>query len=423
MHSSKRRKLEEDETPPGNDSTPKMKQEEETGDTTPKASKNTSNSESDPKESSGGGNESDLEESSQIHHLPALHGCRSVDNFKRLHRIEEGTYGIVYKAQDKQTGEIVALKKLKLAREKEGFPLTSLREVRLLMTYKHENVVEVKEIVVGTKLDQIFIVMEYLDHDLKTLMQQMQSDTRFLTSEVKCLMIQLLSGVKHLHDNWIVHRDLKTSNLLYTRGILKIADFGLARPYGSPLKSYTQLVVTLWYRAPELLLGAKTYTPAIDMWSVGCIFAELITKEPLLPGRTEIDQLNKIFTLLGSPNEKIWPGMKELPHAKRINFVQQPYNNLKSQFVGLMTQDAVDLLNRMLTYDPSKRITATEALQHPYFTNSPRAKDPDFMPTWPSLEKKKDEDQLRERLLMDEKNTYERFMMTSNRSYGFRLKF
>lgn len=139
-------------------------------------------------------------------HMPALSGCRSVDNFEKLNRVEEGTYGVVYKARDRTTGEIVALKKIKMDREKEGFPITSLREIRVLMTYKHPNVVDVKEIVVGTKLDSIFIVMEFLEHDLRGLMQEMREDTRFLTSEVKCLMIQLLSGVAHLHDNWIVHR-------------------------------------------------------------------------------------------------------------------------------------------------------------------------------------------------------------------------
>jgi len=322
---------------------------------------------------------------------------------------------------------LLHLKKLKMDREKEGFPITSLREVRSLMTYKHPNIVDVKEIVVGTKLDSIFIVMEFLEHDLKALMQEMKADTRFLISEVKCLMIQLLSGVKHMHDNWVLHRDLKTSNLLYSnRGVLKIADFGLARSYGSPLKEYTALVVTLWYRAPELLLGAKKYTPAIDMWSVGCIFAEIITKQPLLPGRSEIDQLDKIFKLLGSPNEKIWPGLSELPNAKKINFGLQPYNNLKNRFSGQITESCFDLLNRMLTYDPTKRITAAEALQHPYFQESPRAKDPDFMPTWPSSHTKKkrrssmDEEQLKERLLMDEKNENERFMSSfgRDRSYG-----
>eukprot|EP01118_Nematostelium_gracile_P002232 TRINITY_DN1246_c0_g1_i1.p1 TRINITY_DN1246_c0_g1~~TRINITY_DN1246_c0_g1_i1.p1 ORF type:complete len:488 (+),score=132.10 TRINITY_DN1246_c0_g1_i1:77-1540(+) len=401
-------------------------QEEDYGNNTPKGDLTISQRE----EENGESPETLMQEISAVqqqsqrvpNHIPALSGCRSVETYQELNKIEEGTYGIVYRAQDKQTGDIVALKRLKMDREKEGFPITSLREIRALMIYKHPNIVDVKEIVVGSKLNSIFIVMEFLDHDIKGLMGEMKADTRFLTSEVKCLMIQLLSGVKHLHDNWIIHRDLKTSNLLYSnKGILKIADFGLARSYGSPLKEYTQLVVTLWYRAPELLLGAKLYTPAIDMWSVGCIFAELISKQPLLPGRSELDQLDKIFKLLGSPNDKIWPGIMKLPHSKKINFGNQPYNHLKNKFTGQITEACFDLMNKMLTYDPEKRITAAEALQHPYFQESPRAKDPDLMPTWPSSNSKKrrssmDEEQMKERILMEEKNENDRFMR--DRSYG-----
>ncbi|XP_013446531.2 cyclin-dependent kinase G-2 isoform X2 [Medicago truncatula] len=249
-----------------------------------------------------------------------LQGCRSVDEFERLNKIDEGTYGVVYRAKDKKTGEVVALKKVKMEKEKEGFPLTSLREINILLSFHHPYIVDVKEVVVGSSLDSIFMVMEYMEHDLKGLMESMKQP--FSQSEVKCLMIQLLEGVKYLHDNWVLHRDLKTSNLLLNnRGELKICDFGLARQYGSPLKPYTHLVVTLWYRAPELLLGAKQYSTAIDMWSLGCIMAELLSKEPLFNGKTEFDQLDKIFRILGTPNETIWPGFSKLPGVK-VNFVK-----------------------------------------------------------------------------------------------------
>lgn len=176
-----------------------------------------------------------------------LQGCRSVDEFERLNKIDEGTYGVVYRAKDKKTGEIVALKKVKMEKEREGFPLTALREINILLSFHHPSIVDVKEVVVGSSLDSIFMVMEYMEHDLKALMETMKQ--RFSQSEVKCLMLQLLEGVKYLHDNWVLHRDLKTSNLLLNnRGELKICDFGLARQYGSPLKPYTHLVVTLWYR-------------------------------------------------------------------------------------------------------------------------------------------------------------------------------
>ncbi|MBA0798668.1 hypothetical protein Gohar_009235 [Gossypium harknessii] len=176
-----------------------------------------------------------------------LQGCRNVDEFERLNKIDEGTYGVVYRAKDKKTGEIVALKKVKMEKEREGFPLTSLREINILLSFHHPSIVDVKEVVVGSNLDSIFMVMEYMEHDLKGLMETMKQP--FSQSEVKCLMLQLLEGVKYLHDNWVLHRDLKTSNLLLNnQGELKICDFGLARQYGSPLKPYTHLVVTLWYR-------------------------------------------------------------------------------------------------------------------------------------------------------------------------------
>lgn len=188
------------------------------------------------------------------YYLPSIQGCRSVDEFECLNRIEEGTYGVVYRARDKKTNEVVALKRLKMEKEREGFPITSLREINTLMKAQHENIVTVREVVVGFDLDKIYLVMEYVEHDLKSLMEVMSGP--FTVGQVKCLLIQLLRAVQHLHDNWILHRDLKTSNLLLShKGILKVGDFGLAREYGSPLQHYTEVVVTLWYRAIELLLG------------------------------------------------------------------------------------------------------------------------------------------------------------------------
>ncbi|XP_066348141.1 cyclin-dependent kinase G-2-like [Miscanthus floridulus] len=319
-----------------------------------------------------------------------LQGCRSVDEFERLNKINEGTYGVVYRARDKKTSEIVALKKVKMEKEREGFPLTSLREINILLSFHHPSIVDVKEVVVGSSLDSIFMVMEYMEHDVKGVMETMKQP--YTQSEVKCLMLQLLEGVKYLHDNWVLHRDLKTSNLLLNnRGELKICDFGLSRQYGSPLKPYTQLVVTLWYRAPELLLGTKEYSTAIDMWSVGCIMAELLAKEPLFNGKTEFEQLDKIFRTLGTPNEKIWTGYAKLPGVK-VNFVKQPYNRLRDKFPAasfsgrpILSEAGFDLLNRLLTYDPDKRISADDALKHKWFSEVPLPKSKDFMPTFPAL--------------------------------------
>ncbi|XP_062283836.1 cyclin-dependent kinase 11B isoform X1 [Scomber scombrus] len=316
-------------------------------------------------------------------YLPALQGCRSVEEFQCLNRIEEGTYGVVYRAKDKKTDEIVALKRLKMEKEKEGFPITSLREINTILKAQHPNIVTVREIVVGSNMDKIYIVMNYVEHDLKSLMETMKQP--FLPGEVKTLMIQLLRGVRHLHDNWILHRDLKTSNLLLShKGILKIGDFGLAREYGSPLKPYTPVVVTLWYRSPELLLGAKEYSTAVDMWSVGCIFGELLTQKPLFPGKSEIDQINKIFKDLGSPSEKIWPGYNELPAVKKMTFTEYPYNNLRKRFGALLSDQGFDLMNKFLTYCPSKRILSDEALKHEYLRETPLPIDPSMFPTWPA---------------------------------------
>lgn len=319
-----------------------------------------------------------------------MRGCRRVDEFKKLNRINEGTYGIVYRARDNKSGEMVALKKVKMEKEKDGFPMTALREINVLLSLQHPCIVNVKEVVVGSNLDSIYMVMEYMEHDLKCFMETMKQ--RFSVSEVKSLILQLLEGVSYLHDNWVLHRDLKTSNLLLNnKGELKICDFGMARQYGSPLKTYTHLVVTLWYRAPELLLGAKKYSTAVDMWSVGCIMAELLAKEPLFKGKSEIDQLDKIFKTLGTPNEKIWPDFGTLSGAK-CNFVKQPYNKLREKFPAAsfsgkptLSEAGFDLLNRLLTYDPNKRISSEDALNHEWFSELPLPKSKEFMPTCPPL--------------------------------------
>ncbi|XP_063847761.1 LOW QUALITY PROTEIN: cyclin-dependent kinase 11B-like [Scylla paramamosain] len=332
--------------------------------------------------------ESPLELKEQLpSYFPAIMGCRSVDEFECLNRIEEGTYGVVYRAREKATNQIVALKRLKMEKEKEGFPITSLREVNTLLKGQHENIVTVREIVVGSNMDKIYIVMDYVEHDLKSLMETMRQKKQVFTiGEIKTLMQQLLKAVHHLHDNWILHRDLKTSNLLLShRGILKVGDFGLAREYGSPLKHYTPIVVTLWYRAPELLLGAKQYSTHIDVWSVGCIFGELLGMEPMFPGKSEIDQLNKIFKDLGTPSDKIWPGYNQLPLVKKTQFADYPYNHLRERFKSRLSDEGFNLLNRFLTYNPQMRITCQKALRHDYFHKEPPAPiDPAMFPTWPA---------------------------------------
>ncbi|KAG6845997.1 hypothetical protein H0H87_011045 [Tephrocybe sp. NHM501043] len=315
---------------------------------------------------------------------PPILPARSVYCYERLNQIEEGSYGVVFRARDKQTGDIVALKKLKLDEEKNGFPITALREVFSLMMCRHENVVGIREVVVGDTLTQVFVVMDFIEHDLKSLLTIMPSP--FLQSETKTLMLQLLSAVGHCHSNWVLHRDLKTSNLLMNnRGTIKVADFGLARRYGDPVGvgGMTQLVVTLWYRAPEILLGATTYSTAIDMWSVGCIFAELLLKEPLFQAKGEIELISMIFKLLGPPTQSSWPGYFTLPMAKTLSLPSPQPHQFRQKF-QYMTTAGIDLLMSLLTYDPERRITAEEALRHPYFTESPLPKHPDLFASFPS---------------------------------------
>ncbi|KAF8527938.1 Pkinase-domain-containing protein [Hysterangium stoloniferum] len=317
-------------------------------------------------------------------HPPFL-PSRSVYSYERLNQIEEGSYGVVFRARDKQTGDIVALKKLKLDEEKYGFPITSLREINALMACRHENVVGIREVVVGNTLTQVFIVMDFIEHDLKTLLTLMPSP--FLQSEIKTLLLQLLSAVAHCHKNWILHRDLKTSNLLMNnRGTIKVADFGLARRYGDPVGvgGMTQLVVTLWYRAPEILLGATEYSTAVDMWSVGCIFAELLLKEPLFQAKGELEMLSMIFKLLGPPTSVSWPEYNSLPLARTVSLPSPQVSTVRQKF-PYITNAGVDLLSSLLTYDPGQRVTAEAALLHPYFSESPFPKHPDLFGSFPSL--------------------------------------
>jgi len=307
--------------------------------------------------------------------------CRFVSEFEKLNRIGEGTYGIVYRARDTKTGEIVALKKMRMEREKDGIPVSGLREITILLACDHENIVPMKEIAVGRSLESMFLVMYYCEQDLASLLDNMQ--TPFSESQVKCIMKQVFRGLRYLHSTFIVHRDLKVSNLLMTdKGCVKIADFGLARYYGLPLKPMTPKVVTLWYRAPELLLNARTQTTAIDMWSSGCILGELLAHKPLLPGKSEINQLELVIDLLGTPNDSIWPEFSSLPALQDFTLKQQPYNNLKHKFPWLSAA-GLRLLNFLFMYDPTKRATADECLQSSYFKEAPLPCDPKLMPTFP----------------------------------------
>ncbi|XP_045149499.1 cyclin-dependent kinase 10 isoform X3 [Echinops telfairi] len=287
--------------------------------------------------------------------------CRSVKEFEKLNRIGEGTYGIVYRARDTQTDEVVALKKVRMDKEKDGIPISSLREITLLLRLRHPNIVELKEVVVGNHLESIFLVMGYCEQDLASLLENMP--TPFSEAQVKCITLQVLRGLQYLHKNFVIHRDLKVSNLLMTdKGCVKTADFGLARAYGVPVKPMTPKVVTLW--------------------AVGCILAELLAHKPLLPGSSEIHQTDLIVQLLGTPSENIWPGFSKLPLAGQYTLRRQPYNNLKHKFPWL-SEAGLRLLNFLFMYDPKKRATAGDCLESSYFKEKPLPCEPELMPTFP----------------------------------------
>lgn len=313
--------------------------------------------------------------------------ARHIASFEQLNHIEEGSYGSVSRAREIETGEIVAFKKLKIeADADEGFPVTAMREIQILKAARHRHVVELREVAIGPGPSDVYMVMEFLEHDLKTLQEDMSEP--FLPSEIKTLMLQIVSGVEYLHDNWIIHRDLKTSNILMSnRGEIKLADFGMAREFSDPPPpNLTQLVVTLWYRAPELLLGSARYDNAIDVWSIGCILGELVRKEPLLTGKNEADQLSKIFSLVGTPNDKDWPSYRRLPNAKGLRFsstTKTTEGTLNTHF-PLLTAAGITLLAALLSLNPDSRPTASEVLKYPYFTEPPRPKTTAMFPTFPS---------------------------------------
>lgn len=286
----------------------------------------------------------------------------SLENYEQSEKIGEGTYGVVYKAIQKSTRLTVAMKKIRLETEEEGVPSTAIREISLLRELKHDNVVRLIDLVHDDK--RLWLVFEFLDMDLK---KYLDSTTGQLSSSLlKSYTHQLLKGLVYCHSRRIIHRDLKPQNLLIDRnGCLKLADFGLARAFGVPLRSYTHEVVTLWYRAPEVLLGSKLYSTGLDMWSVGCIFAEMAKKAPLFPGDSEIDQLFKIFRILGTPNEELWPGVDQLPDYKE-NFPSWSKKDLEAMFPTLDVAGC-ELMEEMLAYAPSVRISAKRALKHWYF--------------------------------------------------------
>mmetsp|Transcript_9359 Transcript_9359/g.39737 ORF Transcript_9359/g.39737 Transcript_9359/m.39737 type:complete len:323 (-) Transcript_9359:219-1187(-) len=291
--------------------------------------------------------------------------------YEKLEKIGQGTYGKVYKARERSTGRLVALKKTRLEMEEEGVPSTALREVSLLQMLSESafivRLLKVEHVEEDGKA-MLYLVFEYLDQDLKNYMDMTgRGPSNPLPKPVvQDFMYQLCLGCAHLHRHGVMHRDLKPQNLLVdkAKNVIKVADLGLGRAFSVPVKSYTHEIVTLWYRAPEVLLGGSHYSTPVDMWSVGTIFAELARKQPLFPGDSELQQLLHIFKLLGTPSEDVWPGVTRLRDWHEFpQWKQQDLHKVIPQ----LDKDGIDLLQKMLVYDPAKRIHATDALDHPYF--------------------------------------------------------
>ncbi|KAL8996775.1 MAG: hypothetical protein Q9169_003798 [Polycauliona sp. 2 TL-2023] len=326
---------------------------------------------------------------------PRFKGCSSIKCYDISEKLGEGTFGEVYKARSIKDGHIVALKKILMHNEKDGFPITALREIKLLKMLSHPNVLRLEEMAVernkgeGRKKAIMYMVTPYMDHDLSGLLENPK--VQFSEPQIKCYMLQLLEGLRYLHASKILHRDMKAANLLINnQGILQIADFGLARPYddsvpqrgkggGEAKRDYTTLVVTRWYRPPELLLQLRRYTTAIDMWGVGCVFGEMFKGKPILAGTSDLNQAQLIFDLVGSPTEENMPGWSSLPGCDGVTSFS-PRPSTLAQVFRQEGSSAISLLGELLKLDWKNRINAIDALDHAYFRNPPLPAKPGDIP-------------------------------------------
>ncbi|XP_027354446.1 probable serine/threonine-protein kinase At1g54610 isoform X3 [Abrus precatorius] len=306
---------------------------------------------------------------------------RRADSFEKLDKIGQGTYSNVYRARDLEQKKIVALKKVRFDNLEPESVRFMAREIHILRRLDHPNVIKLEGLVTSRMSCSLYLVFEYMEHDLAGLASH--PGLKFTEAQVKCYMQQLLRGLDHCHSCGVLHRDIKGSNLLIdNNGILKIADFGLASVFDpNQTQPLTSRVVTLWYRPPELLLGATYYGPAVDLWSTGCILAELYAGKPIMPGRTEVEQLHKIFKLCGSPSEEYWRKSR-LPHAT-IFKPQQPYRRCVVDTFKDFPAPALALMETLLSIDPADRGTAASALESEFFMTKPLPCDPSSLPKYP----------------------------------------
>lgn len=292
--------------------------------------------------------------------------------FEHILQVGEGTYGKVYKAKNTDTGRIIALKRLRLDSEREGMPITAIREIKLLQSLRHDNIVSLYEMVVSGR--HTYMAFEYLEHDLAGLL--LNPGLTMTPANIKSVFLQLTHALAYLHHKNILHRDIKGSNILVSQdGQIKLADFGLARPMNTmnPNTHYTNRVITLWYRPPELLLGSTNYGPEVDVWGIGCLLVELFLKSALFQGSTEISQLDEIINVMGSLDPNVWPEVVNLPWYYLLNDgTQRIKPSIFDAVFTNVTPACYDLASKMLALNPTHRISAPDALNHEYFKEDPQ---------------------------------------------------
>ncbi|KAI0747044.1 kinase-like domain-containing protein [Daedaleopsis nitida] len=321
-------------------------------------------------------------------------GCGQKGDYAVLTKLGEGTFGEVHKAIG-PNNNVVAMKRILMHNEKEGMPVTALREIKILKALRHPCIIDIVDMFVVRSRGKesplsVYMVFPYMDHDLAGLLENER--VKLTPSQIKLYMKQLLEGTEYMHRNHVLHRDMKAANLLISNdGLLKIADFGLARAYDPSIvrvkedargreRKYTNCVVTRWYRPPELLLGARQYGGEVDMWGVGCVLGEMFFRKPILPGGSDLDQLDKIWQLCGSPGPD-WPEYEMLPGCEGVKSFGYHPRRLRKTYESL-GPETVDLLDKLLVCNPRQRLTAAQALDHDYFWTDPLPADPKSLPTY-----------------------------------------
>ncbi|OAG29646.1 cyclin-dependent kinase 7 [Nematocida displodere] len=318
-----------------------------------------------------------------------------VKRYTKEDKIGEGTYAVIYSGKEYSVPmsnaentiltdtppanavqvRKVAIKRIKLVKGRSGIDFTAIREIKHLKRLATEHVIDLLDVFVQEQ--HIHIVLPFIESNLEVIIRSKK--LVFMPQDVKAWLCMASKGLYECHSRFILHRDIKPNNILIGRdGKLKLADFGLATDFGFPIKDMTNQVITRWYKSPELLLGSTNYTFGVDIWALGCVFAELLLRTPYLPGNDDVHQLELIFAALGTPTEEIWPEIKELP-GYRLDLPKHPRHDLSTLF-GAAGVDAIDLLEKMLTYNPRKRIHIKDILTHPYFKNFPQATRSDLLP-------------------------------------------